>query len=97
MNIFKLIMLSAPFYMAYVFVGYDVAFGVDLFSLMSFATKVAFAAISVVFGAMVVLLITKLKPENRDNSFIAWLYKEVSGERLTLLLDELADMEKPNV
>lgn len=94
MNVFKLIMLSAPFYMAYVFLGYDIALGVDVFSLMPVATKVAFAVISIVFGGLVALLIVKLKPENRGNKLINWLYREVSGERLTHLLDEVENLEK---
>ena len=93
LSIFKLLMFSAPFYMAYVFLGYDMAFGVDLFSLMSVETKSAIAAISVVFGGLVALLISKLKPENRGNRLIDWLYREVAGERLTHLLDEINHLE----
>lgn len=97
LNVFKLIMLSIPLYMAYVFLGYDIVFGVDLFSLMPFSTKIAFVAISIVFGGLVVFLIRKLKPENRSNKLIGWLFKEVSGERLTHLLDEVENMDKHNL
>ncbi|RZQ51305.1 hypothetical protein C1E23_20100 [Pseudoalteromonas phenolica] len=97
LNIFKLIMLSIPLYMAYVFLGYDIIFGVDLFSLMSEETKTGFAAISIVFGGVIVFLIKKLKPENRNNKLIGWLFNEISGERLTHLLDEIENMEKARV
>lgn len=93
LNIFKLIMLSAPFYMAYVFLGYDIAMDVDIFSLMSDETKVAFAGIAILFGGLVGLLIKQLKPENRSNKLIDWLYREVSGERLTHLLDEVENLK----
>ncbi|MDO6444615.1 hypothetical protein Q4493_02385 [Colwellia sp. 1_MG-2023] len=94
LNIFKLIMLSIPLYMAYVFLGYDIVFGVDLFSLMSVETKIGFSVMSITFTGLVVFLISKLKPENRDNKLIAWLHKEISGRRLTHLLDQFDNMEK---
>lgn len=94
LNVFKLIMLSIPLYMAYVFIGYDIVFEVDLFSLMSVEAKIGFTAISIIFGGIVVFLISKLKPENRDNKLIGWLFKEASGERLTHLLDEVENMGK---
>ena len=94
LNIFKLIMLSIPFYMAYVFLGYDIVFGVDLFSLMSIETKIGFSVISIIFSGLVLLLINKIKPENRDNKLIFWLYKEISGRRLTHLLDQFDNMKK---
>lgn len=97
LNIFKLIMLSAPLYMAYVFLGYDIVFSVDLFSLMTEQTKIAFSAISIVFGVLIVFLIKKLKPENRGNMLIGWLFNEVSGERLTHLLDEIENIESKHV
>ncbi|MGQ8364436.1 hypothetical protein [Glaciecola sp. 1036] len=94
MQIFKLIMLSAPFYMAYVFLGYDIIYELDLYSLMSAETKIAFAVISLVFVVLVVVLITKLTPENRGNKIIDWLYREVSGEKLTHLLDEMENIDR---
>ena len=94
MTIFKLLLLSAPFYMAYVFLGYELVAGIDLFSLMPAETKVIFAIISAVFGVLVALLINQLKPENRSNKLIGWLYREVSGSRLTHLLDQFDNMEK---
>lgn len=94
LNIFKLIMLSIPLYMAYVFLGYDIVFGVDLFSLMSVETRIGFSVISIIFAGLVVFLISNLKPENRDNKLIGWLYKEISGHRLTHLLDQFDNMEK---
>ncbi|WP_419226792.1 hypothetical protein ACI7YQ_15445 [Alteromonas marina] len=94
LNVFKLLILSAPFYMAYVFLGYDLFFGVDLFSLMSANTAIRFSVVGVIFGAMVALLVHKLKPENRTNKLIAWLYQEISGRRLTHLLDQFESMDK---
>lgn len=97
LNIFKLIMLSIPLYMAYIFLGYDIVLGIDLFSIMSVETKIGFSVISIIFAGLVVFLISKLKPENRDNKLIGWLFNEVSGERLTHLLDEVENMEKNSV
>mgnify|MGYP000333147909 CR=1 FL=1 len=94
LNVFKLLILSAPFYMAYVFLGYDLFFGVDLFSLMSADTAIRFSVVAVIFGALAVLLVHKLKPENRTNKLIAWLYQEISGRRLTHLLDQFENMDK---
>lgn len=94
LNIFKLIMLSIPLYMAYVFLGYDIVFGVDLFSLMSVETKIGFSVMSIIFTGLVVFLISKLKAENRDNKLIGWLHEEISGRRLTHLLDQFDNMEK---
>ncbi|GGF72914.1 hypothetical protein [Alteromonas lipolytica] len=94
LNIFKLLILSAPFYLAYVFLGYDLVFGLDLFSLMSVDTKIRFTVIALIFGLLVALLINKLKPENRSNKLIGWLYREISGRRLTHLLDQFENMEK---
>ena len=94
LNVFKLIILSIPFYMAYVFLGYDIVFGVDLFSLMSIETKIGFSVISIIFSGLVLFLINKIKPENRDNKLIFWLYKEISGRRLTHLLDQFDNMKK---
>ena len=94
LNVFKLLILSAPFYMAYVFLGYDLFFGVDLFSLMSAETTIRFSVIALIFGLLAALLINKLKPENRDNKLIGWLYQEISGRRLTHLLDQFENMEK---
>ena len=51
LNVFKLLILSAPFYMAYVFLGYDLFFGVDLFSLMSADTAIRFSVVALIFGA----------------------------------------------
>ena len=94
LNVFKLLILSAPFYMAYVFLGYDLFFGVDLFSLMSADTAIRFSVVALIFGALVALLVHKLKPENRTNKLIAWLYQEISGRRLTHLLDQFENMDK---
>lgn len=94
LNVFKLLILSAPFYMAYIFLGYDLFFGVDLFSLMSADTAIRFSVVALIFGALVALLVHKLKPENRTNKLIAWLYQEISGRRLTHLLDQFENMEK---
>lgn len=94
LNVFKLLILSAPFYMAYVFLGYDLFFGVDLFSLISTDTAIRFSAVALIFGALVALLVHKLKPENRANKLIAWLYQEISGRRLTHLLDQFENMDK---
>ena len=94
LNVFKLLILSAPFYMAYVFLGYDLFFGVDLFSLMSADTTIRFSVVALIFGALVALLVHKLKPENRTNKLIAWLYQEISGRRLTHLLDQFESMDK---
>ncbi|MFC3092840.1 hypothetical protein DRW07_01310 [Alteromonas sediminis] len=94
LNVFKLLILSAPFYMAYVFLGYDLVFGVDLFTHMTNETKIVFAIVALLLGLLVVLLINKLKPENRGNKLIGWLYQEVSGRRLTHLLDQFENMEK---
>lgn len=94
LNVFKLLILSAPFYMAYVFLGYDLFFGVDLFSLMSADTATRFSVVALIFGALAVLLVHKLKPENRTNKLIGWLYQEISGRRLTHLLDQFENMEK---
>lgn len=94
LNVFKLLILSAPFYMAYVFLGYDLFFGVDLFSLMSADTTIRFSVVALIFGALVALLVHKLKPENRTNKLIAWLYQEISGRRLTHLLDQFENMDK---
>ncbi|APD87328.1 hypothetical protein BM527_15205 [Alteromonas sp. Mex14] len=94
LNVFKLLILSAPFYMAYVFLGYDLFFGVDLFSLMSADTAIRFSVVAVIFGALAVLLVHKLKPENRTNKLVAWLYQEISGRRLTHLLDQFENMDK---
>ncbi|GBL05223.1 hypothetical protein [Glaciecola sp. KUL10] len=97
LNNFKLISLSVPLYMAYVFLAYDIVFSVDLFSLMSAQTQAVFAAVSLLTGGLVVYLINKLKPENRNNKLIGWLFKEVSGERLTHLLDELENLENASL
>lgn len=94
LNVFKLLILSAPFYMAYVFLGYDLFFGVDLFSLMSADIAIRFLVVALIFGALAVLLVHKLKPENRTNKLIAWLYQEISGRRLTHLLDQFENMDK---
>lgn len=94
LNVFKLLILSAPFYMAYVFLGYDLFFGVDLFSLMSADTATRFSVVALIFGALAVLLVHKLKPENRTNKLIGWLYQEISGRRLTHLLDQFESMDK---
>ena len=94
LNVFKLLILSAPFYMAYVFLGYDLFFGVDLFSLMSADTAIRFLVVALIFGALAMLLVYKLKPENRTNKLIAWLYQEISGRRLTHLLDQFENMDK---
>ena len=94
LNVFKLLILSAPFYMAYVFLGYDLFFGVDLFSLMSADTAIRFSVVALIFGALVALLVHKLKPENRTNKLIGWLYKEISGRRLTHLLDQFENIDK---
>lgn len=93
LNTFKLIMLSAPFYMAYVFIGYDVFIGVDLFSLMPAGIKIMFFVFALLFAGLVAVLLIKLKPENRDNKIINWLYKEVAGHRLTHLLDEFENLQ----
>lgn len=92
LRIFKLLLLSAPFYMAYVFLGYDILLGVDLFSLMPVESKVIFSGIAVIFGVLVAFIITKLKPENRSNRLIGWLYNEIAGRRLTHLLDEFSTL-----
>ena len=93
-NVFKLLTLSVPFYMAYVFLGYELVFGIDLFAVMQTSTKMIFAGVAVVLSVVTGVFITKLKPENRNHRVINWFFNEVTGERLTKLLNNAQSMKE---
>lgn len=94
LNVFKLLVLSVPFYMAYVFLGYELVFSIDLFAVMQTSTKMIFAGAALALAVMTGIFIRKLKPENRNHKLINWFYKEVTGERLTKLLENAQNIKE---
>lgn len=94
LNVFQLLVLSVPFYMAYVFLGYELVFGIDLFAVMQTSTKMIFAGAALALAVMTGIFIRRLKPENRNHKIINWFYREVTGERLTKLLENAQNIKE---
>jgi hypothetical protein len=94
MAIFKLLLLSAPFYLAYVFLGFDILMGVDLYQHLSLFMKTFYVVTSLLMLIGVVVFIRQLQYSNIHKPWVAWCYREFGGSKLTTLLNALDEFER---
>ncbi|MCG8463710.1 MAG: hypothetical protein MI750_02520 [Xanthomonadales bacterium] len=94
MAIFKLLLLSAPFYLAYVFLGFDVLMGVDLYQHLSLFMKTFYVVTSLLILIGVVVFIQQIRYSNIHKPWVAWCYREFGGSKLTTLLNALDEFER---
>lgn len=62
----KLIILSIPLYMAYVFFGFELFFGVDIYPMMEQSMLITFAVVAVVMYLAVYWLIKQMSLEDKQ-------------------------------
>jgi len=89
----KLILLSVPFYMTYVFFGFDVLFSVDLYQHLA-SKMVIFYSISSLFLLTVTLwLVCKLHYKNIDTPWVKRTIGFIVGERLIEMAQFINNLE----
>ncbi|WP_017446355.1 hypothetical protein [Gayadomonas joobiniege] len=81
----KLLLMSAPFYFAYVFIGFDVLLGVDLFKHLTLKMICFYSFFSVFLFFVMAVLLTKLDYKNISVVWVKNIINFVLGPRLVSL------------
>lgn len=89
--VFKLLALSLPFYMAYVFLGFEVLLNVDLFLHLSTYMLFFYGTTSLLMLIAVLKLLSEIKHTNRHKKWVNWCYQEFGGKKLSTVLNALDD------
>ena len=89
----KLVLLSVPFYLAYVFLGFDVLFGVDFYSLLSDAMVSFYAVSSLVLLVATIWVYSQLSYKNINKPWVRWCLKFIVGDQLIEMAEFLKDVE----
>ena len=93
LSVFKLMLMSVPFYLAYVLLGFDWFFDIDLYNKMP-PTFLVIAAVSSLLLLPVVLWVNvRLKPKTHNTPIIKKLVSKVAGERLVRLIASVQALE----
>lgn len=93
LKVAKLTLLSIPFHMAYVFLGFDVLFSVNLYQYLSQAMINFYWIISLMMIPATIWMYRKLNFNNMKTKWIRWLAGELGGKQLLAAADVLGDIE----
>jgi len=89
----KLLLCSAPFYMAYVFLGFELLVGVDLYPYLS-TTMISFYTISSVAMLLVTLwFINKVHYKNINKPWVKKVMQLIIGEKILCMAQFVNSME----
>ncbi len=94
LTIAKLVMSSIPFYMAYIFLGANIFFGIDLFLYGGSSFLLAQTIFSVVLIFPTVWLIRKLDIKNIKTKLDRAIINTIAGEQLQMAADVLVEIEE---
>ncbi|WP_286232905.1 hypothetical protein [Thalassotalea sediminis] len=89
----KLLMMSTPFYLAYVFLGFDVLLGVELFAYLESHMIWFYSASSALLLVVMAWLSTKLHYKNINTSWVRKTIQFIVGERLVNMAQFINNIE----
>ncbi|NQY37562.1 MAG: hypothetical protein HRT37_21890 [Alteromonadaceae bacterium] len=89
----KLLLLSVPFYMAYVFLGFDVLFGVDLFKYLEQQMVMFYLVSSGLLLMLTIWLLSKLNYRNIATTWVKKVIQVIVGDRLIDIAQFINSME----
>ena len=92
----KLMILSVPFYMTYVFFGFDVLFGVDLFQHLEQHMILFYSATSALLFLLTAWFLVKLDYRNIDTAWIKCVVRLIVGDKLINLAQFINSMNLEN-
>lgn len=94
LKIGKLLLLSIPFYMAYVFLGFEVMLGIDIYEHFSSSIVSFYAVSSALMLPFAIWLYRKLSFSNMNVRWVRWLAEELGGRQLIVAADFLGDLDE---
>ncbi|WP_158967285.1 hypothetical protein [Paraglaciecola sp. L3A3] len=89
----KLLLMSVPFYMAYVFIGFDLLLGIDLFQHLELHMIWFYSLSSILLLVVTTLVLTKI---HYQNIAVAWVKRTIQfivGERLVNMAQFINSLE----
>lgn len=89
----KLLFMSAPFYLAYVFIGFDVLLDIDLFQHLEQHVIWFYAISSMLFLMVTTYLLAKLQYNNISISWVKSTIQFIVGERLVNMAQFIESIE----
>lgn len=89
----KLLLMSAPFYMAYVFLGFDLLLGVDLFQHLEQQMVLFYSVTSLLLLTGILFLLAKLHYKNIGTSWVKSTIQLIVGERLVNMAQFINSIE----
>lgn len=90
----KLTLLSIPFYMAYVFLGFYIFASVDLFQHLNQSALNIYLISSLAMLPPTIWLYTKLNFSNMHTNWVRWLVGELGGKELVAAADIITSIEE---
>jgi len=78
----RLVLLSVPFYMTYMFLGFDVLFSVDLYKFLSEDMVMFYGVSSAMMLAGTIWFVSKLSYKNINTPWVKWTIAHIVGEPL---------------
>ena len=93
LNLTKLLLMSTPFYLAYVFLGFDVMLGIDLFQYIESHMIWFYSLSSVLLFVCSAWVLYKLNYNNISTSWVRNTILFIVGERLVGLARFINNME----
>jgi hypothetical protein len=97
LQIFKLLILSAPFNLAYVFLGFKLLFDVDLFSHMDSQAVTNNIIAALIAAVPTIWFYRKLNFYHPQSNWVKKIIDSIVGNRVTsaiIFLDEIEEFEK---
>lgn len=89
----KLLLMSVPFYMAYVFIGFDILLGVDLYQQLEQHMTWFYSVASIILLVVTTGLLTKLHYKNIEISWVKNTIQFIVGERLVNMAQFINSLE----
>jgi len=92
----KLLLMSVPFYLAYVFIGFDVLVGIDLFPHLEQHMIWFYSLSSLLLLVVTTTLLAKLHYNNIEISWVKNTIRVIVGERLVNMAQFINNIESTN-
>jgi len=89
----RLVLLSVPFYMTYMFLGFDVLFSVDLYQFISEDMVMFYGVSSAMMLAGTIWFVSKLSYKNISTPWVKWTVAHIVGEPLIEMAQFISSAE----
>jgi len=89
----RLVLLSVPFYMTYMFLGFDVLFSVDLYQFISEDMVMFYGVSSAMMLAGTIWFVSKLSYKNIKTPWVKWTVAHIVGEPLIEMAQFISSAE----